>query len=82
MCSVSGMIPFGQAEVHVGYDRNEAKLRCCRAVAGLRATTAVSSRSRRPLQYNVSKRTAMYTTGSLLKNKDDTTHHACPALPA
>ena len=27
MGSVSGVIPFGQAEVHVGYDRSESKRR-------------------------------------------------------
>ncbi|MCE9660290.1 MAG: porin [Burkholderiales bacterium] len=64
MWSVSGVVPFGQAELHVGYDNNKAKLDgfSSQKIEQFKAT----------LQYNVSKRTALYTTGSLLRNKDDT----------
>ena len=64
MASISGVIPFGQAEIHVGYDHNEAKLN------GF--STQTIEQVKLTLQYNISKRTAIYTTASLLKNKDDT----------
>ena len=62
--SISGVIPFGQSEVHVGYDN--AKLEANgipdQSVDQFKAT----------YQYNLSKRTAVYTTASWLKNKDQT----------
>ncbi len=61
--SISGVVPFGQAEVHVGYDRSKLKGSTSTSVEQFKAT----------LQYNISKRTAMYTTASWLKNKDGTT---------
>jgi len=64
MWSVSGVIPFGQAEIHLGYDYNDAKLN------GF--SSQVIEQAKVTLQYNVSKRTAIYTTGSMLMNKDDT----------
>jgi len=64
MYSVSGSIPFGQAELRVGYDRSKLNpdVGSNSNVEQFKAT----------LQYNISKRTAMYTTGSFLRNKDDT----------
>jgi predicted porin len=73
MWSVSGVIPFGQAEIHVGYDRNEAKYDApCVSLACPSSDKQVIEQIKLTLQYNVSKRTALYTTGSFLKNKDDT----------
>jgi len=80
MASISGVIPFGQAEIHLGYDYSEAKgftpfLVPC---TGLSCTPGNSSSTQKidqfkaTLQYNISKRTAMYTTGSMLMNHDDT----------
>ena len=66
MYSVSANMPFGQAEVRIGYDRSKATFDggegdFSNSVEQFKAT----------LQYNVSKRTALYTTGSWMKNKDD-----------
>jgi predicted porin len=61
--SISGVIPFGQSEVHVGYDRSKyTNTGVSTAVDQIKAT----------YQYNLSKRTAMYTTASRLDNKDGT----------
>ncbi len=68
MGSISGVIPFGQSEVHVGYDRSKY------------TNTGVSSTLdmlKATYQYNLSKRTAMYATVSRLDNKDATRY----ALP-
>ena len=62
--SISGVMPFGQAELHVGWDRGEGK------VDGFDKQKV--DQFKITAQYNVSKRTALYTTGSMLKNKDDT----------
>ena len=62
--SISGVMAFGQAEVHLGYDRSKLK------VDGLGSTSVDQFKA--TLQYNVSKRTALYTTISQLNNKDDT----------
>jgi predicted porin len=75
MASISGVIPFGQAEVHLGYDYSEAKLGSdflCVSLACPPSGTQKIDQIKATLQYNISKRTAMYTTGSLLKNRDDT----------
>ena len=63
MGSVSGVIPFGQAEVHVGYDLSEY-------TNGSYSSKVEQAKA--TFQYNLSKRTAVYTTASLLKNKDGT----------
>ena len=63
MASISGVIPFGQSEVHVGYDLSKY------------TNTGVNTKLEQikaTFQYNLSKRTAMYTTASRLKNKDGT----------
>ena len=62
--SVSGVIPLGQSDVRLGYDRSKLTLAngTASTVAQLKAT----------YQYNLSKRTALYTTASLLDNKNAT----------
>ena len=69
MASISGVIPFGQAEIHVGYDRSEsvpyAAVCVSRSAEGCgRAVQGAT------FQYNLSKRTAMYTTVRGSTNKD------------
>jgi len=68
--SVSGVMPFGQAEIHVGYDRSKLSIDGP-VITGTPDNSSVEQ-FKVTLQYNVSKRTALYTTGSLLRNKDDT----------
>ena len=70
MWSVSAVIPFGQAEIHVGYDRNKPSWTARSSPAT--PDNATVEQIKATLQYNISKRTAMYLTGSFLKNKDDT----------
>jgi len=61
--SISALFPFGQSEIHVGYDHSKLDLSNASArVDQFKAT----------YQYNLSKRTAVYTTVSLLDNKDNT----------
>ncbi len=67
MGSISAVIPLGQGEIHVGYDRSKY------------TNTVVSPSIRSSVdqikatyQYNLSKRTALYTTASRLDNKDPT----------
>jgi predicted porin len=67
MGSISAVIPFGQSEVHLGYDRSKYKNtdfipNISSSIDQLKAT----------YQYNLSKRTALYTTVSRLANKDKT----------
>jgi len=73
MGSVSGVIPFGQAEVHVGYDLSEY-------TNGSYSSKVEQAKA--TFQYNLSKRTAVYTTASLLKNKDSTRYTLPGAAPA
>jgi predicted porin len=61
--SISALIPFGQSEVHVGYDRS--------TLDNSGAKTKVDQ-IKATYQYNLSKRTALYTTVSRLSNKDAT----------
>jgi predicted porin len=78
MASISGVIPFGQAEIHVGYDRGESKgftpflVPCTGLTCSTSSDQQTVEQFKITLQYNISKRTAMYTTGSWLKNKDET----------
>lgn len=60
--SLSAIIPFGQSEIHAGYDRSRLKLAsgASTTVDQLKATYV----------YNLSKRTAVYSTVSRLDNKD------------
>jgi len=62
--SISAVIPFGQSEVHVGYDRSKLK-------NNSGASTSVDQ-IKATYQYNLSKRTALYATASRLDNKDAT----------
>ena len=64
MASISAVVPLGQAEVHVGYDRS--KLRNTNG-----SNTSVD-KIKATYQYNLSKRTAMYATVARLDNKDAT----------
>ena len=65
MFSVGAVIPFGQSEVHLGYDRSKLD----RDGAALDSTV---DQFKATYQYNLSKRTAMYGTISRLDNKDGT----------
>jgi len=65
--SISAVIPFGQSEVHVGYDRSKLK----DSGVAPNVTTSVDQ-IKATYQYNLSKRTAMYATVSRLSNKDPT----------
>jgi predicted porin len=65
MGSISAVIPIGQSEVHVGYDRSKRK-------PNTGASTTVDQ-IKATYQYNLSKRTALYATASRLDNKDATT---------
>ena len=64
VASISGIIPFGQSEVRVGYDMSDMDHNALAdsKVENIKAT----------YQYNLSKRTAMYGTVALLRNKDAT----------
>jgi predicted porin len=65
VASISGIFPFGQSEVRVGYD-----------VSDMDHNTLADSKldqMKATYQYNLSKRTAMYGTVSVLRNKDATT---------
>ena len=63
MASVSGVIPFGQSEVHIGYDWSNA--------TPLIGSDNTVDQFKITYQYNLSKRTALYTTASWLKNHDN-----------
>src|SRR5205085_7644048 len=62
--SLSGVIPFGQSEVHVGYDWSKLK-------PSVGSSTSLNQ-IKATYQYNLSKRTALYATASRLNNKDKT----------
>ena len=70
--SISTVIPFGQSEVHVGYDRSSMSAGTSSTVDQIKAT----------YQYNLSKRTAMYVTASRLANKDSTTRLTLGSVPS
>lgn len=59
LASISAVIPFGQSEVHVGYDYNHYK----QNNQGSNVQMAKAS-----YVYNLSKRTALYTTFAYLDN--------------
>ena len=64
--SISGVIPMGQGEVHVGYDRSKLKNSIVPAASFSNTIWQVKA----TYQYNLSKRTAMYATVSELDNGD------------
>ena len=70
--SLSTVIPFGQSEVHIGYDRSKIS-------AG---TTSSVDQFKGTYQYNLSKRTAMYGTISRLSNKSNLTASTLGAVPS
>ena len=65
--SLSAIVPVGQGEIHVGYDR--AKL-----TAPAPLTSPTLDIFKATYQYNLSKRTALYGTVARLANKDGTTN--------
>jgi len=71
--SLSTVIPFGQSEVHVGYNRSKYSSDiACPAVFNALTCGSVVQQYAATYQYNLSKRTAMYGTGSILDNKNPT----------
>ena len=64
--SLSTVIPMGQGEVHVGYNRSKAKTSSPLLIDPTVDLLAAT------YQYNLSKRTAMYATIARLSNKDAT----------
>ena len=64
IASLSGIFPFGQSEVRIGYDisKMDQNTLADSDIENIKAT----------YQYNLSKRTALYGTVALLKNKDST----------
>ena len=68
MGSISLVAPIGQGELHAGYDRSKMTGR----PAPL-ADSATVDQFKVGYVYNLSKRTAVYTTVSRLSNKGDTT---------
>ncbi|MEO5844889.1 MAG: porin [Caldimonas sp.] len=61
---IGAVIPFGQSEFRVGYDRSKFKPNV--------GTTTTLDNIKATYQYNLSKRTAMYGTVARLSNKDGT----------
>lgn len=60
--SLSGIIPFGQSEIHAGYDRGRLRLAS--------GTSTTVDQLKATYVYNLSKRTAMFMTVARLDNKD------------
>ena len=81
MFSISTVIPMGQGEVHLGYDRSKL------TTASAAIIDPTVDQWSATYQYNLSKRTAMYGTVSRLANKDATqltlngVPSGIPALP-
>lgn len=59
--SISAVVPFGQSEVHVGYERSKL-------TNDLAHNSNTVSQFAATYQYNLSKRTAIYTTAARLSN--------------
>jgi len=68
--SISAVVPLGQGEVHVGYDRSQLKNLPTTSPHGAGKTTVDQFAA--TYQYNLSKRTAVYATYSRLDNKENT----------
>jgi predicted porin len=66
VASISGIFPFGQSEVRVGYDLSKMDQK----QAGFADSDLENIKA--TYQYNLSKRTALYGTVALLRNKDNT----------
>ena len=71
--SISTVIPMGQGEVHLGYDRSKLKT--------VRGSDDDGRQIKATYQYNLSKRTAMYGTVARLANKDGTTRSLAGGSP-
>ena len=67
MFSFSAVVPLGQGEIHAGYDRSKLK-----GLPAPFATSTAADQFKVGYVYNLSKRTAVYTTVSRLDNKDRT----------
>ena len=78
--SLSAVVPVGQGEIHVGYDRSKSNGGINGAVLPTPLTNAVAyaggnnsiNQIKAGYVYNLSKRTAVYTNVSRLKNGNDT----------
>ena len=66
--SLSGIVPFGQSEIHVGYDYSKLDT----TPIGLGKVTTKVDQFKIGYVYNLSKRTALYSTLSRLSNKNGT----------
>ena len=66
VASISGIFPFGQSEVRIGYDISKMD----QNQAGFADSNLDNIKA--TYQYNLSKRTAVYGTVAFLKNKDST----------
>ena len=73
--SIGTVIPMGQGEVHLGYDRS--KLDHVTALAGAPSNSVWKAAA--TYQYNLSKRTAMYGTVAILDNGDFSVKSVSPA---
>lgn len=67
---IGAVIPFGQSELRVGYDRSKLNPDV--------GPTSTLDNIKATYQYNLSKRTAMYGTIARLSNKDNTTNVSLP----
>jgi predicted porin len=65
--SISTVIPMGQGEIHLGYERSKLD-HFSSALIGSASNTIWQTAA--TYQYNLSKRTALYGTASLLDNGD------------
>jgi len=63
--SISVIVPFGQSEIHAGYDYSKLK-----GNVGVVTKDNKVDQFKATYQYNLSKRTALYATASRLKNGD------------
>ena len=66
VASISGILPFGQSEVRIGYDMSKMD----QNQAGFADSDIDNIKA--TYQYNLSKRTAVYGTVAFLRNKDNT----------
>ncbi|NUZ09112.1 porin [Piscinibacter koreensis] len=69
--SISAVIPFGQNEVHVGYDRSRLRRDG--------ASNSTAQQLKASYVYNLSKRTAVYGTVSYLDNNSNAAMSIAPA---
>ena len=65
---VSAVIPLGQSEIHLGYDRSRLRNDVAALPAGRFSNTVWEASG--TYQYNLSKRTAMYGTIAIINNGD------------